>query len=96
MMEFFACRLNRDDKPYGKSKLIAALGRDEVLTPTAGGRIDDGVDFRLLSLDNGVPLPHMGSATIEGPIAMGEEVVINIKIFADDHRPSGRAIGSMR
>jgi len=27
---------------------------------------------------------------------MGEEVVINIKILADDHRPSGRAIGSMR
>jgi glyoxylate reductase len=31
-------------------------------------------------------LPHMGSATIEGRIDMGEKVIINIKTFADGHR----------
>jgi hypothetical protein len=36
-----------------------------------------------------VLLPHMGSATIEGRIAMGERVIINIKTFADGHRPPG-------
>jgi glyoxylate reductase len=36
----------------------------------------------------------MGSATIEGRIAMGERVIINIKTFADGHRPPDRVIGS--
>jgi glyoxylate reductase len=53
------------------------------------------VDHRLLALDNVVLLPHMGSATIEGRIAMGERVIINIKTFADGHRPPDRVIGSM-
>jgi glyoxylate reductase len=37
----------------------------------------------------------MSSATIEGRIAMGERVIINIKTFADGHRPPDRVIGSM-
>jgi 3-methyl-2-oxobutanoate hydroxymethyltransferase len=37
----------------------------------------------LRALDNVILLPHMGSATIEGRIAMGERVIINIKTFAD-------------
>jgi glyoxylate reductase len=37
----------------------------------------------------------MGSATIEGRIAMGEKVIINIKTFADGHRPPDRIFGSM-
>jgi glyoxylate reductase len=37
-------------------------------------------------------LPHMGSATIEGRIDMGEKVIINIKTFADGHRPPDRVI----
>jgi glyoxylate reductase len=47
---------------------------------------------KLLALGNVVLLPHMGSATIEGRIAMGEKVIINIKTFADGHRPPDRVI----
>jgi glyoxylate reductase len=56
---------------------------------------EPAIDPRLLALDNVVLLPHMGSATIEGRIAMGEKVIINIKTFADGHRPPDRVIGSM-
>jgi glyoxylate reductase len=56
---------------------------------------EPAVDPRLRALDNVVLLPHMGSATIEGRIAMGERVIINIKTFADGHRPPDRVIGSM-
>jgi glyoxylate reductase len=56
---------------------------------------EPAVDPRLRTLDNVVLLPHMGSATIEGRIAMGERVIINIKTFADGHRPPDRVIGSM-
>ena len=40
-------------------------------------------------------LPHMGSATIEGRIEMGEKVIINIRTFMDGHRPPDRVIASM-
>jgi len=56
---------------------------------------EPAVDPRIRALDNVVLLPHMGSATIEGRIAMGERVIINIKTFADGHRPPDRVIGSM-
>jgi glyoxylate reductase len=56
---------------------------------------EPAVDPRMRALDNVVLLPHMGSATIEGRIAMGERVIINIKTFADGHRPPDRMIGSM-
>jgi glyoxylate reductase len=56
---------------------------------------EPAVDPRLRALDSVVLLPHMGSATIEGRIAMGEKVIINIKTFADGHRPPDRVIGSM-
>lgn len=39
-----------------------------------------------------VLLPHMGSATIEGRIDMGEKVIINIRTFFDGHRPPDRVI----
>ncbi len=42
-----------------------------------------------------VLLPHMGSATIEGRIDMGEKVIINIKTFMDGHRPPDRVVPSM-
>lgn len=41
----------------------------------------------LRGLPNTVLLPHMGSATVEGRAEMGEKVIINIKTFADGHRP---------
>jgi len=56
---------------------------------------EPAVDPRLRALDNVVLLPHMGSATIEGRIAMGEKVIINVKTFSDGHRPPDRVIGAM-
>ena len=50
------------------------------------------VNHKLLELDNVVLLPHMGSATIEGRIDMGEKVVINIQSFVDGHSPPDRVI----
>jgi glyoxylate reductase len=40
-------------------------------------------------------LPHMGSATIEGRVEMGEKVIINIRTFLDNHRPPDRVLPSM-
>jgi glyoxylate reductase len=40
-------------------------------------------------------LPHMGSATLEGRVDMGEKVIINIKTFMDGHRPPDRVLPSM-
>ena len=40
-------------------------------------------------------LPHMGSATREGRIDMGEKVIINVKTFMDGHRPPDRVLPSM-
>jgi glyoxylate reductase len=40
-------------------------------------------------------MPHMGSATIEGRIDMGEKVIINVKTFMDGHRPPDRVLPSM-
>jgi glyoxylate reductase len=39
-----------------------------------------------------VLLPHMGSATIEGRIDMGEKVIINIRAHQDGHRPPDRVL----
>ncbi len=50
------------------------------------------VNPKLLKLDNVVLLPHMGSATIEGRVDMGEKVIINIKTFADGHSPPDRVL----
>ena len=47
---------------------------------------------KLLELDNVVLLPHMGSATLEGRLAMGERVIINIKTWVDGHSPPDRVI----
>jgi glyoxylate reductase len=47
---------------------------------------------RLLAAPNVVLLPHMASATIESRIEMGERVIINIKMFADGHKPPDRII----
>ena len=40
-------------------------------------------------------LPHMGSATHEGRVDMGEKVIINIKTFMDGHRPPNRVLPNM-
>ena len=53
------------------------------------------VNPKLLELDSVVLLPHMGSATLEGRIEMGEKVLINIKTFADGHKPPDRVLATM-
>ena len=53
------------------------------------------VNPRLRELPNVVLLPHMGSATRESRIEMGEKVIINIKTFADGHRPPDQVVPSM-
>ncbi|MBI1340537.1 D-glycerate dehydrogenase [bacterium] len=50
---------------------------------------------RLRELPNVVLLPHMGSATLESRIDMGEKVIINIKTFVDGHRPPDRVLPAM-
>ena len=53
------------------------------------------VNPRLRDLPNVMLLPHMGSATIEGRLEMGEKVIINIKTFADGHRPPDQVVPAM-
>ena len=53
------------------------------------------INPRLRELPNVVLLPHMGSATVEGRIEMGEKVIINIKTFADGHRPPDQVVPGM-
>ena len=53
---------------------------------------EPAVNKRLLNMANVVLLPHMGSATIEGRINMGEKVLINIRTFVDGHKPPDRII----
>ena len=48
---------------------------------------EPAVNARLLDFDNVILLPHMSSATIEGRRGMGEKVIINIRSWADGHRP---------
>ena len=56
---------------------------------------EPAVNPKLLALDNVVLLPHMGSATIEGRIDMGEKVIVNIKTYADGHKPPDRVIDTL-
>ncbi|MCC0079056.1 MAG: D-glycerate dehydrogenase [Rhodobacter sp.] len=53
------------------------------------------INPRLRELSNVVLLPHMGSATLEGRIEMGEKVILNIKTFADGHRPPDQVLPGM-
>ena len=66
----------------------------------AGAGLDDyehghEANPRLRDLPNVVLLPHMGSATVEGRIEMGEKVIVNIQTFADGHRPPDLIIPGM-
>ncbi|HVJ55121.1 MAG TPA: D-glycerate dehydrogenase [Aliidongia sp.] len=79
-----------------ENALTRMLANDEL----AGAALDvfehePAVNPKLLRLPNVVLLPHMGSATIEGRIDMGEKVIINIKTFVDGHRPPDRVLETM-
>ena len=56
---------------------------------------EPAVNPKLAQSNRVVLLPHMGSATIEGRVDMGEKVVVNIKTFMDGHRPPDRVLPSM-
>ncbi len=56
---------------------------------------EPAVNPDLVGLPNVILLPHMGSATVEGRNEMGEKVIINIKTFADGHRPPDRVISAI-
>jgi len=56
---------------------------------------EPAINPRLLNNRRVVALPHMGSATIEGRIDMGEKVIINIKTFMDGHAPPDRVFPAM-
>lgn len=53
------------------------------------------INPRLRQQNNVVLLPHMGSATIEGRLEMGEKVLLNVKTFADGHRPPDLVVPAM-
>ena len=76
--------------------LANMLSRGEI----AGAGLDvyehePAINPKLLKLPNVVLLPHMGSATVESRVDMGEKVIINIKTFMDGHRPPDRVIPTM-
>jgi glyoxylate reductase len=56
---------------------------------------EPAVNPKLLVSQNVVVLPHMGSATMEGRIDMGEKVIVNIKTFMDGHAPPDRVHPAM-
>jgi glyoxylate reductase len=76
-----------------EAALTRMLSKGEI----AGAGLDvfehePAINPKLLKLDNVVLLPHMGSATIEGRIDMGDKVLVNIKSFVDGHIPPDRVL----
>ena len=69
-------------------KEIAGVGLDVYENETK-------INKKLLEIPNAVLLPHIGSATIEGRVDMGEKVIINIKTFIDGHTPPDRVVDSL-
>jgi glyoxylate reductase len=77
-----------------------ALARMVEAGEIAGAGLDvfehePAVNPKLLKSDKVVALPHMGSATLEGRVDMGEKVIINIKTFLDGHTPPDRVYPAM-
>ena len=73
----------------------AALTRMLVAGELSGAALDvfenePAINPKLLTLANVLLLPHMGSATVEGRIDMGDKVIVNIKTFIDGHKPPDR------
>jgi glyoxylate reductase len=78
----------------------AAMARMLEKGELAGAGLDvyehePAINPKLRKQPNVVLLPHMGSATIEGRVEMGEKVIINIRTWADGHKPPDRVIPAM-
>ncbi len=78
-----------------ENALIRALEAGEL----AGAGLDvfeqePKINPRFFELSSVVLLPHMASNTVEGRLEMGEKVLVNIKTFADGHRPPDRVLPS--
>ena len=67
-------------------------------------KLQDGLDvfrrkrkwqLRATWAPNAILMPHLGSATVEGRIEMGEKVIVNIKTFIDGHNPLINYINSL-
>ncbi len=71
-----------------EAKEIAGAGLDVFENEPA-------INPKLLKSSSVVVLPHMGSATMEGRIDMGEKVIINIRTFLDGHNPPDRVHPAM-
>jgi glyoxylate reductase len=56
---------------------------------------EPSINPKLLKCERVLLLPHMGSATIEGRIEMGEKVIVNIRAFMDEHHLPDRVLPSM-
>ena len=100
-----------DDRHAGALSHVRNTARGEVIDENAltrmlradelaGAGLDvfehgNEINPRLRGLDNVLLLPHMGSATVEGRMDMGEKVIINIKTFADGHRPPDQVVPAM-
>lgn len=77
----------------------APLARMLQMREIAGAGLDvferePAIDSRLLALDNVVLLPHIGSATYESRVEMGEKVIVNIRSFLDNHPPPDKVIAT--
>ena len=53
---------------------------------------EPAVSKDMLHAPNTVLLPHMGSATVEARLEMGEKVIVNIQTFLNGHKPPDRII----
>ncbi len=77
-----------------------ALSRMVEAGEIAGAGLDvfenePAINPKLLKSNKVVVLPHLGSATIEGRLDMGEKVIINIRTFLDGHNPPDRVHAAM-
>jgi glyoxylate reductase len=56
---------------------------------------EPAINPKLMKNHKVVVLPHLGSATLEGRLDMGEKVIINIRTFLDGHNPPDRVHAAM-
>jgi len=76
-----------------EAALVACLARGGI----AGAGLDvferePAVTAGLLALPNVALVPHLGSATFEGRLDMGEKVIANIRSWSDGHRPPDQVL----